>query len=283
MFKLLRFGAMAMVLFAMADANAAFHLFRIDQIYSNADGSVQFVVLREAGGANGESFWQGVTLTSTHAGVSKTFTFPSNLPDTNTAGRRVLVATQDFADLGLVTPNFVMPKGFLATDGGTLSYAGGVDQVTYTALPTDGVNAIDRSGAMVHNLATNYAGATGSVTAPAAGFTPTVGLWWNPDESGSGYNFDVKHGVLVVTIFTYDGLGHSEWYLAAGPLTDNGTKFSATLDKYRGGQCVGAGCVYRNPGPPAGNDGSISITFTSATSATVILPGRVTTIQPQVF
>jgi hypothetical protein len=282
MIRFLRFGAMAMFLFAMADANAAFHLFRIDQIYSNADGSVQFVVLREAGGANGESFWAGLTLTSTHAGVSKTFSFPSNLPDSNTAGRRVLVATQDFADLGLVTPNFVMPKGFLATDGGTLNYAG-VDQVTYAALPTDGVNAIDRTGTTVPNLATNYAGTTGSVTATATGFTPTVGLWWNPDESGSGYNFDVKHGVLVVTIFTYDGAGHSEWYLAAGPLTDNGTKFSATLDKYRGGQCVAAGCVYRNPGPPAGNDGSISITFTSATSATVTLPGRVTTIQPQAF
>ena len=102
---------------------------------------------------------------------------------------------------------------------------------------------------------------------------------------GDRLNFDVKHGVLVVTIFTYDASGHSEWYLAAGALQSNGatTTFNATLDKYRNGQCVGTGCVYRNPGPPAGNDGTLSITFTSPTSATVTLPGRVTNIQPQAF
>ena len=34
---------------------ASFHTFRIEQIYSNADGTVQFVVLRESAGANGEN------------------------------------------------------------------------------------------------------------------------------------------------------------------------------------------------------------------------------------
>jgi len=35
-------------------AQAAFHLFRLDQFYTNADGSVQFVVIREGTGSNGE-------------------------------------------------------------------------------------------------------------------------------------------------------------------------------------------------------------------------------------
>lgn len=282
--RLLRLCALATFLVSASSAFASFHLFRIEQIFSNADGTVQFIVLRESAGANGESFWANQSLTSTHLGATKTFTFPSNLPSSSTAGKRVLVATPGFAALGVVTPDYTIPNGFLATDGGTVNFAG-VDPVAYTALPVDGVHAIDRTGASIQNVATNFAGQAGSVAPASAPINPAVGLWWNPDESGTGYNFDVKHGVLVVTIFTYDASGRSEWYLAAGPLTTNGatTTFSATLDKYRNGQCVGVGCVHRNPGPPAGNDGTLSITFTSATSATVTLPGRVTAIQPQVF
>jgi hypothetical protein len=150
-------------------------------------------------------------------------------------------------------------------------------------LPTDGVNALYANGAPAKNAATNFAGQTASIAAAPTTFTPAVGLWWNPNESGSGYNFDVKHGVLVVTVFTYEATGHSEWYLAAGPLTNNGTTFSGTLDKYRGGQCIS--CPYNGlPTGPIGNDGIMTILFSSATSATVSLPnGRITNIQPTAF
>lgn len=112
--------------------------------------------------------------------------------------------------------------------------------------------------------------------------TPVTGLWWNPAESGSGYALDVKHGVLVVTVYSYRADGEPQWYLAAGPLTNNGRSFSATLDKYRAGQCIS--CAYTGRPTLAGNDGVISIEFASSTSATVTLPGgRVATIQPQDF
>jgi hypothetical protein len=114
---------------------------------------------------------------------------------------------------------------------------------------------------------------------PSSSVSPQVGLWWNPNESGSGYALDFKHGVLVVTIYSYKSTGEPQWYLAAGPL--NGNVFTATLDKYALGQCIS--CAYRSAAP-IGNDGAITITFTSATSGTVQLPGgRVTTIQPQAF
>ena len=272
-------SALALTLLCAASiASAEFHLFRIEQIYSNAGGTLQFVVLTT--GSNGENLWSGHMLTSTHAGVPKaSFEFPNNLPS-NTGGHRVLIATTGFAALGLVTPDYVIPNGFLATDGGTLNYAG-VDQVTYTSLPTNGISAIDRNGMVIPNVATNFAGLSASITAAQLAFTPAVGLWWNPKESGTGYNFDVKHGVLVVTVFTYEATGgHSEWYLAAGPIVNN--VFTATLDKYRGGQCIS--CPYINPGPPVGNDGTMTITFTSAITGVVNLPGnRVTNIEPQVF
>src|SRR6478609_7051484 len=101
---------------------ASFHGFVIDQVYSNADGSMQFVVLRETLGANGENAWSGHTFTSTHAGVAKSFAFPADLPGSATAGKRVLLGTQGLATLGFITPDYVIPDGFLAVDGGTLNY-----------------------------------------------------------------------------------------------------------------------------------------------------------------
>jgi len=110
-------------------------------------------------------------------------------------------------------------------------------------------------------------------------FAPRNGHWWNPNESGSGYNIDVYNGVLVLTAYSYKTNGDSEWYLASGPLSADQQHFTGTLDKYRNGQCIS--CAY--PGRPAliGNDGLISITFLSETSAVLSLPGgRVTNIVP---
>src|SRR5215470_9515227 len=151
--------ALVLALFAAA-AQATFHTWKIEAIYSNADGTVQFVVLHESLNQPGADQWAGKTFTSTHAsGVVRTLTFPGNLPNNRTSGKRVLIATQGFAALSLITPDYVVPNGFLATGGGTLNYAG-VDQVTYGALPTDGASGVTRTGTSAPNLATNFSGAT---------------------------------------------------------------------------------------------------------------------------
>ena len=276
-----------MWLLAAQPAFANFHLFQIEQLFSNADGTVQFVVMHEFGGMNGENLWAGNTLKSTQAGASKTFTFNKNLPGGSTgyygetmpsptANKRVLIATQGFAALGLITPDFVMPNGFLPTSGGTLTYAG-LDTVSYAALPTDGTTALKivRTGntlstQSIQNLATNFAGDSASVSAvgPPAAIVPLAGVWWNPNESGSGFGLDYKDGTLIVEIYSYLASGAAQWYLAAGPITNN--VFTATLDKYTGGQCVS--CAYAAP-TLAGNDGTITLTFTSPTTATADLPG----------
>ena len=258
------------LVFAATGASAEFHLFQIEQLFSNADGSVQFVVLHEFTGSNGENFWAGHSLTSMSAGGNKNFTFPANLPNGSTANKRVLVATQGFAALGIVTPDFTVPNGFLPTGGGSLNYAG-VDSVNFASLPTDGVTAITRNGTMVHNLATNFAGQTGSVTAaapPAANIVPVGGVWYDPSQSGSGFGFDYKDGTLIVEVYSYLQGGAAQWYLSAGPIVNN--VYTGTLDKYTGGQCIS--CAFVAP-TLVGNDGSITITFTSPTTATVDLPG----------
>jgi hypothetical protein len=152
------FAAVACVLTATG-ASAAF---QIDEIYSNADGSVQYVVLRETAGANGQQAFNGLQLVTTHGNFAKTFTFGGDLPNSATANTHVLVASAGFVALGLIAPDYVLPDRFIATDGATLNFAG-IDQVAYAALPTDGVNAINRAGAALPNVAINFAGATATV------------------------------------------------------------------------------------------------------------------------
>ncbi|HZQ60942.1 MAG TPA: hypothetical protein VFC24_06300, partial [Casimicrobiaceae bacterium] len=140
-------------------AHASFHTYRIETVYSNADGAIQYIVLHESQGQAGQRFLATRALTSTHAGIVKTYTFPVNLPSDNTAGKRVLIATQGFADLNLIAPDYIIPNQFLATDGGSIDYAA-TDQLVYTSLPTDGALALTRAGTTAPNLATNFAGAS---------------------------------------------------------------------------------------------------------------------------
>lgn len=154
-------------------AAASFHTFAIQQLYSNADGSIQFIVLREVAGENNQQFLIGHDIKSRQGATQQTFAFTNDLPGNNTANRSFLIATAGFTALGLIVPDYTMPAGFLFTNGGTVNYAG-VDQVTYAALPTDGVTALYSDGTMQQNLAKNFAGATASVTAPAG--PPTVSV-----------------------------------------------------------------------------------------------------------
>ncbi len=136
-------------------ASASFHTFAIQQLYSNADGSIQFIVLKEVGDEDGQQFLTGHAITSTQGGTQHKLIFPNDLPGNSTANRSFLIATAGFTALGLIVPDYTMPAGFLFTNGGTVNYAG-VDQLTYAALPTDGVTALYSDGTMQPNLAQEF-------------------------------------------------------------------------------------------------------------------------------
>ncbi len=153
-------------------------------------------------------------------------------------------------------------------------YAPGVGMVRMN----DGTNAAVLTGYTIPGAVAQPGGG-----APPLAFTPVTGLWWNPNESGTGYNIQVQRGVLVATMYSYTSAGDPVWYLAVGPLANAGGGVAAmgTLDKYHSGQC--ASCAYQKPSM-VGNDGGMTITFTSPTAATVQLPGgRVTQIQPEAW
>ena len=238
-------AAFAFTLLA-APAFATFHLFRIQQLYSNADGTIQFIVLRESFGQNGEHLWKDHAISAGSAAGRHSYTFPGNLPSDATANKYVLVATEGFAALNLITPDYVVPNNFLWTVQGNVNFAD-VDFISYSALPTDGVGALGRNKTVIPNVATNFAGQSASVTAETANGGAAVaknyqGLWWNApadSESGWGINFAHQGDIIFATWFTYDATGKA-WWLAmtaskTGPntyagdlLTTHGPAFSAT-------------------------------------------------------
>ena len=158
------------VLWTACSAQATFHTFQINEIYSSPDGAIQFVELRESQGANGQNFFAGNTLTSGSGASQQTFVFPSNLPSSNTAGKFVLIGTQSFAALGVVAPDYVVPDGFMSQPAGSINFAF-VDSVNYTQLPGDGATSINRNGVPQTNSPRNFAGATGTIPGAPGGVT----------------------------------------------------------------------------------------------------------------
>src|SRR4051794_38456885 len=94
---------------------------RFEQIYSNADGYVQFAVIYRDTSAQDQLGLDGFTFTSVHGtgehghdtGYVSSFSFPHELTGTQTAGRRVLIGTQAFADLNIVAPDYIVENQFI--------------------------------------------------------------------------------------------------------------------------------------------------------------------------
>ena len=151
-----RFLSLLISVFAGVGDISAQSTFQITQLFSNIDGSLQFVELTETAGMNGQHRFAGLTLTSTHNGVVKQYTFPHDLPTDQTAHLSIVVAASDYLKLpvGNINSNYnccyspdfaTLPIRFLATDGGTVDFAG-IDRVTYAGLPVGGRSAIGRGG-----------------------------------------------------------------------------------------------------------------------------------------
>jgi hypothetical protein len=150
---------------------ANFHLWQIKEIYSNADGSVQFIELFTT--SDGQTVLTGHQIVASSGDEEVTFTFPADLVGSTTS-KHLLIATPGFAALpGAVTPNYTLPCLFFdpAATSITIDFVG-ADDVTFAgaSLPTDGTNSLtDTNLPGPQNLQSsassprNFAGATGAL------------------------------------------------------------------------------------------------------------------------
>ena len=208
-------------------AAATFHLYTINELYSNADGSVQFIKLT-VDGFSGQNLLAGRTISASQGALTNSYTFPSDLPSAATQNTSVLIATQAFANLGIVTPDFIVPPGFLFAGSGTVNYAD-VDFWTYPALPIDGSLSLGRNGTTGVNSPKNFAGAMGTVPTPttaAINFTSN----WNLAGNGLSAPLDVVSTfgdkTKVFTVWKWVPSA-ANWAFYTPALSDGGAAYAA--------------------------------------------------------
>ncbi len=224
--KLAKFFLAAVTTVFFGVANASFHLWNITEVYSNADGSVQYIELIALAG--GQQFLSGHKITSTSGGQTKTFFFSSDLPgdsaETSGGGiygelvtnyRSFLVATQGFAALNLVAPDYVVPNGFLSATNGTINFAD-ADVFTYAAVPTTGGLSLNRNLTAGPSSPTNFMGATGTIRPPVT--VPNFSdMWWAGDvENGWGMSIQQHGNIQFNALYIYDTAGKPTWYVMSG-------------------------------------------------------------------
>lgn len=143
--------------------HASFHEWRINEIYSNADGKVQFVELTCP--KSGENSLAGQRLYCRQGTRTNVFVFPSDIIG-NTLNKRLLLATTRFSSQpGAVAPNYTLPNNFLFGTNGRVNFAN-VDALVYTNLPADGRLSLVRVNnrfVLATNSPQNFAGHSGSI------------------------------------------------------------------------------------------------------------------------
>jgi hypothetical protein len=155
-----------------AQVQAAFHLWQINEVFTNPSGSVQFIELFDP--APGENTIAPFFVTSN----ANSFDIPSNLVG-NTANMTFLLATAGFGALpGGVTPDFVIPPNFFSLAGDTITFTGSGDTLTFTGaqLPKNGVLSLNQNLTTGANSPKNFLNQEGSVVVPEPSTMVLVGL-----------------------------------------------------------------------------------------------------------
>lgn len=167
----------AALLLASPAAYPFAHLWDIQEVYSNANGTVQFVEFFTDG--TSEFFLSAAQMQLQISGSEvNSFQFPTDLSGPTTANKTFLAATANFATLFGITPDYIIPANFLSGGANrTLEFGLGFDEVSLAALPTDGVRSLngipgnDLPGSTsINDQATprNFAGQQVTIPEPAA-------------------------------------------------------------------------------------------------------------------
>lgn len=153
-------------------ANAQLYPWSINEIYSSSDGTIQFIELNTQDAPNG-LLGSGYMFTSWNAAETVSHSYYSEVSQFSGGGNQTLLfATSGFTHLpGAITPDYIMPEGFLFTPAGKLTvqtYGLNLSSsLSYSDLPIDATEALDANGDIVSAIAENFAGQVYAVPEPS--------------------------------------------------------------------------------------------------------------------
>jgi hypothetical protein len=133
-----------------------------------------------------------------------------------------------------------------------------------------------------HQIAARYNGDANNASAFSATLTqvvgavvPQTGYWLNPAESGRGFVIEQQGNDFFMASFLYDVSGRATWY-GIGPGSIAAATYTGTLMSFGGGQTLTGS--YHAPSV-TGSGGAVTISFSSATQATLSWPEGAISIQ----
>jgi hypothetical protein len=105
---------------------------------------------------------------------------------------------------------------------------------------------------------------------------PQAGWWWNPTEGGRGYSLESQGNHIFYAAFLYDDAGRSNWYVATGSTSIDGSLFTGDLLKVANGQALGG--PYKAP-TAAQSVGPFTLAFSDNMRGTMVWPGGTVAIE----
>jgi hypothetical protein len=239
-------------------ARAGAHTWQVWEVFTNADGTIQFLELRETGGGAFETGITGHIVSASPSGGNYTIAGTIASP---TGNRSYLIATAGFAALpGAPTPDEIMPDRFFDGSDTSTSYTP-YNTATWAlgALPQDGIHSLTRTAAgsvlvSAVNSPTNYAGGTGTVDAsPGAGLAGVPGLQASRlAADGSSISVSFNNGACTGAVDTQIVYGQRSGF----PAVAGGTYTPL------GGTCnIGTASPFTWNATPSANDGSGLVWF----------------------
>jgi hypothetical protein len=112
------------------------------------------------------------------------------------------------------------------------------------------------------------------LAAPPRPNQPEPGWWWNPQESGRGFFIEWQDGTADLAGYMYDDAGNPVWYITVVPTPDP-TRLSGNWLQFGSGMTLTG--TWRPHQLVNSSVAPVSVTFTSATTAVMTLPGGRTT------
>ena len=190
-------------------AYADFHLWTINEVFSNGDGTIQFIELATT--FAGQQELSGHSLVSTDGGANQNvMNFADGLVG-DTQNKTLLIATTKFATETGLTPDFIIPEQFIFVGGGELNFGEGADTISFTReqLPLNDLQAIDGNVTPQTASPQNFAGQPATLsTETYATLSLDTAVMNVPvvDAPGIGIlnaTFDVNLETFVVTLLEF--------------------------------------------------------------------------------